>query len=88
MSYWIYLKLPPCSHCKRGDDCVFDSNITRNLSPIVNILFDESYLPKGDPDQKTDFSGRFSPSGFSPRAGGTSLLPFSVSSQPPTLPLR
>lgn len=35
MSLDVYLKVPACSHCGRGDDYAYEANITHNLNTMA-----------------------------------------------------
>jgi len=35
MSLDVYISLPPCSHCGRGEEQVFEANITHNLGKMA-----------------------------------------------------
>lgn len=45
MSFDVSLVLPPCDHCKRGDEQVASVNLTHNVNPIVDRCFVEAGGP-------------------------------------------
>lgn len=36
MSLDVYLMSPPCEHCGRGEDTLWERNITHNLAPMAD----------------------------------------------------
>ena len=47
MSYWISVRTPPCSHCGSSGAVICNVDVTRNVSPIVEVFLGPANAGEG-----------------------------------------